>query len=444
MRKKLEGFSFDGLTFTVSYANYFFKNVNFINCNLSYDLFTAATLDTVTFDRCNLQLSNFNNASLINVKFINCNLNQMQFEEATLKTVTFKQIRTLQNSEDSEDSNMENANFYNAKIVNSRFRNINLTNSTFDISSHVGTKFIRGTLQKANLQGTDWINCEWRSTTLYHTNLSNIHFIGHTFDNIDFRCSKMHEIVLADNKQAVSKKYLTFDTKHTVIKNTFFGNTQSKFLKVKADNLRQTFKPDYLTIFNIYFFLKNLLANQKNPVLMIMVMLQQLATEDMPNNVGKNVFDVVFTYDYCMHLKTDDTQPVLPAFDSQKNMIPSVVAHDTWKSAGRHEKLLLIQQMFLRIKPYKDSSGVPSPIEKRVRDQLDQLKDLYVRLAKKFQDCPFVRYQVAKDANSKRSIINFSTGWGLRETSTYKTLEKIFKADIEEYANDIHPLLRLR
>jgi len=280
--------------------------------------------------------------------------------------------------------------------------------------------------------------------TLYRTTLSGVHFIGHHFDTVDFRPGRIQNMIITDGKQDTSAKKSPAIKSPTLMRNTFFRDAQTRHIKIKTDDMRLAFQPNHLTIWYVYLPLMNLLLNQKIPVLNIMAMLQSLAVVDIPNNLGKNLPDVIFNHDYSMLVNTDNTRPQLPAYDAEKNMVKSVTQHDTWKLAGRHEKLLIIQEMFFKLKPFKNSVGLPPQFEKNARQQIDKLKDLYVLVANKFKDCAFVRYQVAKDANSKHSIINFSSGWGCGETSTFKRLLNDFKEDIAEFAQDIHPLLRLR
>lgn len=441
MRKKLEGFSFDKLTFAVKYDGYSLKYVNFINCNLHASLFTDATLNTVTFNNCNLQGSVFNAASLFKVQFINCSLNKSQFEDAKLEQVRFR---------NKNNGTMENANFTNAILKNSRFQHVSLREASFGGSFNKHTKFINTLLQDADLGHTEWVDCSWKQLTLYRTTLSGVSFTGHCFDTVDFRPSRLQDIIIADgvDKTSISNSSTTKKptaTKYTTtLRNTFFRDAQTRHIKVKADNMRLAFQPNHLTIWYVYLPLMNLLFNQKIPVLNIMAMLQWLAVEGIPNNLGKNLPDVVFNHDYSTLINTDNTRPQLPDYDAEKNMVKSVTRHDTWKHAGRHEKLLIIQEMFFRLKPLKNSVGLPPQFEKNARQQIDRLKDLYVRFAIKFKDCNFVRYQVAKDANSKHSVINFNSGWSCGETSTFNRLLNDFKEDIVEFAQDIHPLLRLR
>ena len=73
-----------------NFSNAFLKEVEFIDCNLSYATFSMAELDKVTFKNCNLKEASFYKMNQKKLQFENCNLEGIDVFETNLEKIDIR------------------------------------------------------------------------------------------------------------------------------------------------------------------------------------------------------------------------------------------------------------------------------------------------------------------------------------------------------------------
>ena len=162
-----------------------FKDIEFVNVNLSHAILTDSSLEQVYFKNSNLENTYLKNANLVMVDLENTNFKNADLKKATL-------INTNLVFTNLENANLENvylkttflikANLMFANLQNSNLQNTDLQNANLQNSNLQNSNLINTNLKNTNLKSSDLQGLDLSQTYLKGANLNGANIKGAIFN----------------------------------------------------------------------------------------------------------------------------------------------------------------------------------------------------------------------------------------------------------------------